>query len=234
MGFFDGIKEKLGMAAPHMKPADVAPWGEFGWIVGQWYKLGKFWFRAFCVMTLIAGYGWYSYVESETSLRPPKQPIVLTLLDVDGPSATYTTYKGEEPPPKVREVTVKNVFFRLRRLNGSIEAVNDNFMGLTAFMGKSAEAKTRECLAAHPVEELIDQGIRREVKNMRYVPGRLNEAAISVYWTEIERDQFENVRAQRDIELTGTVRQGGDQCPDDNLNPYCIVIEEFSWDVPGC
>lgn len=233
MSFLDSIKTKLGMAAPHMKPADVPPWGEFGWVVDQWYRLGGFWRTSFMFMTGVACIGWYLYVDAEVNRQPIPPVIHSTLLDVDGRViGTYATNQGEDPPPKVREATVKNMFFRLRRVPGSIDAVNDNFTGLTSFMGKAAESKTRACLAANPVENIIDAGIRREIKNMRYVPGRLNAANVSVYWQEIERDQLENVRTRRDVEATATVRVGG-QC-DTDFNPHCIVIEEFSWSIPEC
>jgi hypothetical protein len=235
MSIFSMMKTKLGMAAPHMKPADVTPWGEFGWVVDQWYRLGGFWRTAFMFMTVVAGFGWYLYVDAETTHRPNPRPINLSMFDHAGvPVATYTTYQGEEPPAKVRETTIKNTFFRMRRVHGSMDAVADNLNGLTAYLGKPAEAKIRACLVEHPVEEMVDTGIRREVLNIRYVPGRINAAAVSMYWTEIERDQLDNVRARRDIEATATVRVGGESCPDADKNPYCIVIEEFSWDVPGC
>lgn len=235
MSIWNMIKDKLGMAAPHMKPADVTPWGEFGWVVDQWYRLGTFWRTAFMFMTVVAGFGWYFYVDERITQRPPLQPIHLSMFDHAGvPVATYTSYQGEEPPAKVREVMVKNAFWRMRRVHGSIDAIADNLKDLTVYTGKPAEEKLRACLAEHPVEAMVDQGLRREVLNMRYVPARLNAAAVSLYWTEIERDQLDNVRARRDVEATATVRVGGDRCPDADKNPYCVVVEEFSWDVPGC
>lgn len=234
MKIFDTIKGKLGMAAPHMRPADVPPWGDFGWVVDQWFRLGRFWRTATMFTTALGAVGWYLYVDAEVNRQPIPAVIHSTLLDMDGRvAATYATNQGEEPPNKVREATIKNVFWRLRRVPGSIDAVADNLKDLTAYMGKPAESKTRECLAAHPVEEMVDGGIRREVVNMRYVRGRLNEANVSLYWTEIERDQLENVRARRDVEATATVRLGG-TCPDANLNPYCLVVEDFYWSVPDC
>lgn len=234
MKLWNTIKIKLGMAAPHMRPADVPPWGEFGWVVDQWFRLGRFWRTAFMFMTVVAAIGWYNYVDVEVNRQPIPAVIHSTLLDMDGRvAATYATNQGEEPPNKVREATIKNVFWRMRRVPGSLDALNDNLKDLTAFLGKPAETKTRACLKAHPVEEMVVGGIRREVTNMRYVPGRLNEANVSLYWTEIERDQLENVRARRDVETTATVRLGGD-CPNDNANPYCLVVEDFYWNVPDC
>lgn len=234
MSMFDSLKVKLGMAAPHMKPADVPPWGEFGWVVDQWYRLGNFWFKGFVAMTAVAGVGWYLYVDSETTRRPNLQPIHLAVFDHAGePKGTYTSNQGEPPPNGVQEYLVKDFFFRLRRIAGSIDAVNDNFDGLTAYMGKHAETKVRACLDKHPVQDVIDAGVTREIKNMRYKPGKLNQASVGVTWTEIERDQLDNVVDKRDVEVWSTVRVGG-QCPDGKENPFCIVIEEFSWDVPDC
>jgi type IV secretory pathway TrbF-like protein len=234
MKIWDSIKVKLGMAAPHMKPDDVPPWGEFGWVVDQWYRQGRTW-RTACLGTAIIGaVGWYLYVDAEVNRQPIPPVIHSTLLDLEGRViGTHATSQGEEPPNKVREATIKQTFFRMRRIPGSIDAVADNLKDLTAYLGKPAESKTRACLSSHPVEEMVDQGIRREVLNMRYVPGRLNAAAVSLYWTEIERDQLENVRSRRDVEATATVRLGG-QCPDADKNPYCLVVEEFSWSIPDC
>lgn len=234
MSFVDTIKTKLGMAAPHMKPADVAPWGEFGWVVDQWYRQGRTWRMACAGTAIVAMVGWYLYVDAEVNRQQIPPVIHSTLLDIDGRViGTYATNQGDEPPLKVREASIKQVFFRMRRIPGSLDAVADNFKDLTAYLGKPAESKTRTCLASHPVEGMIDQGIRREVLNMRYVPGRLNAVAVSLYWTEIERDQLENVRARREVEATATVRVG-EQCPDADKNPYCLVIEEFSWSIPDC
>ncbi|UEM08208.1 hypothetical protein JL101_036535 (plasmid) [Skermanella rosea] len=234
MSAWKKIAEKLGMAAPHMKPADVPPWGEFGWVVDQWYRLGGFWRTAFMFMTVIAGFGWYLYVDAETNRQPIPPVIHSTLLDLDGRViGTYATNQGEAPPNKVLEKTVENVFFRLRRVPGSIDAVADNLRDLTAYMGKPAESKTRACLAKQPVEAMVDSGIRREIANLRVVPGRVNTANMSVYWTEIERDQLENVRSRRDVETTATIRLG-QNCPDPNKNPYCIVVEDYTWSIPDC
>lgn len=235
MTIFTTIKDKLGMSAPHMKPADVMPWGEFGWVVDQWYRLGKFWRTAFMFMTVVAGFGWYFYVDERITQRPPLQPIHIAMFDHAGkPAATYTTYQGDEPPLAVREVMIKNAFFRMRRVYGAMDAMGDSLNGLTAYLGKPAEEKLRACLAENPVEVMVDERKTREVLNMRYVPGRINAAAATLYWTEIDRDQLDNATARRDIETTATIRVGGERCPPVALNPFCIVIEDFSWEVPGC
>src|SRR4051812_15791112 len=121
MKIWDSIKTKLGMAAPHMKLADVPPWGEFGWVVDQWYRLGGFWRTSFFLMTGVAVIGWYLWVRGEVSRQPIPQVIQTTLFDQGGPVAVYETNQGEEPPNKVQEVTIKNVFFRMRRIPGSLD-----------------------------------------------------------------------------------------------------------------
>src|SRR4051794_6722938 len=113
MKIWDTIKVKLGMAAPHMRPADVPPWGGFCWVVDQCFRLGRFWRTATMFSTAVGAVGWYLYVDAEVNRQPIPAVIHSTLLDMDGRVAgTYATNQGEEPPNKVREVTIKNVFWR--------------------------------------------------------------------------------------------------------------------------
>lgn len=226
------VAAALNLAPPSSPSPLPVMYGEMGYVVAEWRKLGRNRTIIAIVATVIGSIGWGWLIVDAKYRTPVPDAVVTAVMDPDGRIIrTYASNRTDPPPPQTVVHVIKDVFFRARRVGSDPDVVRDNWDGLDGYLGDRALKVIREQNRTHPIVEMLNEGKTREIQRMRVVASRLARASYQVFWTEIEKDQYGRQTATHDVEVSATVKTAGCDNPRLEKNPLCVVVDEFQWNL---